>query len=90
MACGCDWLGFVGYCYSGYGGYARGLSRTRASSRVIRNDKKYSLINPFWFDTRVEAFICMEEIVLGKKISSQVRSSRREADFCPIARFVDG
>lgn len=62
----------------------------RASSRVIRNDRKYNLINPFWLDTRVEVFIWIEEIVLGRKISSQVRSSRREADFWPMVRFVDG
>lgn len=32
----------------------------------------------------------MREIVLGKKISSQVRSSNREADFWPIVRLVSG
>lgn len=45
---------------------------------------------PFWVDTRVEAFICIVEIDFGREASSQMRSSKREAVFCPASRFVSG
>lgn len=81
MVGSCDWLSFVSCCYGCDGGYTWRVNRVRASERVIRKDIKYNLISPFWFDTRVEVFSWIREIVLGKKISSQVRSSSREADF---------
>lgn len=64
-----------------YGSYPWKLSVIRLRVRVRRNERKYSLIWPFWLETRIEAFICNWEIDFGSVASSQVRSSRREAVF---------
>lgn len=44
---------------------------------VIKKERKYSLIRPFWFVTRVDAFIWASEMVFGRMASSQIRSRRR-------------
>lgn len=48
---------------------------------VIRKERKYSLIRPFWFVIVVDIFIWASEIVFGKMVSSQIRSRREDADF---------
>lgn len=54
---------------------------------VIRKERKYSLIRPFWFVTIVDMFIWISEVVFGKIFSSQIRSRREDADFWLIVRF---
>lgn len=73
-----------------HGGYSWKLSTIRLRVSVRRNERKYSLIWPFWFETNTEAFICSWEIDFGNVASSQVRSSRREAVFWPRIRFSRG
>lgn len=41
-----------------YRGYPWKLSIIRLRVSVRRNERKYNLIWPFWFEIRVEAFIC--------------------------------
>ena len=53
----------------------------------MRNDKKYSLIRPCWFEVNVEAFIWIRLVVFGKIVSSQVRSSKDVDSFWLIDRF---
>ena len=57
---------------------------------VIRKERKYSLIRPFWFVTRVDAFIWASEMVFGRMASSQIRSRREDADFWLIDKFMYG
>lgn len=57
---------------------------------VIKNERKYSLIRPFWLVTIVDIFIWMSEVVLGRIFSSQMRSRREDADFWLIVRFMWG
>lgn len=76
-----------GCCYRGY---SWKLSIVRLRVSVRRKERKYSLIWPFWLDTRVEAFIWREEMDFGRDVSSQVRSSRSEAIFWPRRRFIRG
>lgn len=64
-----------------YGSYSWKLSIIKLKVSVRRKERKYSLIWPFWLDTRVEAFIWREEMDFGSDVSSQVRSSRSEAVF---------
>lgn len=64
------------------------MIRLRVSVR--RKERKYSLIWPFWLDTRVEVFIWIREIDLGRAFSIQVRSSSREAAFWLRDRFILG
>lgn len=54
---------------------------------VIRKERKYSLIRPFWFVIIVDMFIWISEVVFGKIFSSQIRSRREDADFWLIIRF---
>lgn len=54
---------------------------------VIRKERKYSLIRPFWFDTIVDIFIWMKEVVFGRIVSSQIKSSNDDADFWLIDRL---
>lgn len=44
---------------------------------VIRNDRKYNLMRPFWLARFFEAVICKVEVVWGIAFSSQVRSNSR-------------
>lgn len=62
----------------------------RAKSSVIKNDRKYSLIKPFWFDTIVDASIWNCATVLGRIFSIHVRSNDIEADFWLNSRFILG
>lgn len=55
---------------------------------VIRKERKYSLIRPFWFVIVVDIFIWASEIVFGKMVSSQIRSRREDADFWLIVKFI--
>lgn len=48
------------------------------------------MINPFWLETRFEDVSWREEIDLGRRASSQVRSSREDADFWLKVKFVIG
>lgn len=57
---------------------------------MIRKDRKYSLIWPFWVEMSVEVFIWDREIDFGKAFSSQVRSSSIEATFWLIIRLMRG
>lgn len=71
-------------------GYSWRISTIRLRVSVRRKEKKYSLIWPFWLDTRVEVFIWSIEIDLGRIFSIQAKSSRREAVFWLRDRFVRG
>lgn len=62
----------------------------RLRARVRRKERKYSLIWPFWLDTRAEVFIWRWEIDLGRAFSIHVRSSNREAVFWLRDRFIRG
>lgn len=42
---------------------------------VIRNDRKYNLIRPFWLVRFFEAVVCKVEVVLGIAFSSQIKSN---------------
>lgn len=56
----------------------------------MRNERKYSLIRPFWFDTSVEEIIWNWEIDFGRIVSSQIESSSSDADFWLASRPIDG
>lgn len=71
-------------------GYSWRLSIIRLRASVRRKERKYSLIWPFWLDTRVEVFIWSREIDLGRAFSIQVKSSNREAVFWLRDRFIRG
>lgn len=43
---------------------------------VIRNDRKYSLISPFWLVIDLEIDVCRVDRVFGSAFSIQMRSSR--------------
>ena len=55
---------------------------------VIRKERKYSLIRPFWLVIGGDIFIWASEMVFGKIVSSQIRSRREDADFWLIVRFI--
>lgn len=55
---------------------------------VIRKERKYSLIRPFWLVIMVDIFIWASEMVFGRIVSSQIRSRREDADFWLIVRFI--
>lgn len=57
---------------------------------MTRNERKYSLIRPFWFDTSVEVFTWNWEIDFGRIFSSQIRSSSSDADFWLVDRPMSG
>ena len=57
---------------------------------VIRKERKYNLIRPFWLVTIADVFIWVSEMVFGKMVSSQIRSRREDADFWLIVRFMWG
>lgn len=86
----CHWMVFTyrGSCC--LRGYSWRLSTIRLRVSVRRKERKYSLIWPFWLDTRVEVFIWIREIDLGRAFSIQVRSSSREAVFWLRDRFTMG
>lgn len=56
MTSGSYWLVFAYWCSNYFGDYARKLNIIRAAVIVIRKERKYSLINPFWLDTVIEEF----------------------------------
>ena len=58
--------------------------------RVIRNDRKYSLIRPFWFDTIIEEEAWNLETDLGRMFSIQVKSNNMEDNFWLINRLDRG
>lgn len=79
------------YWSSGYyGDYSWELNRSMMIIMVMRNDRKYSLIRPFWVDTRIDIFIWIMEVVLGKIVSSQMRSKSSDADFWLMERVRCG
>lgn len=41
---------------------------------MIRNERKYSLIMPFWLLRVEEVIMCIEDIIFGMAFSSQIRS----------------
>jgi len=55
---------------------------------VIRKERKYSLIRPFWLVIVVDIFIWASEMVFGRIVSSQIRSRREDADFWLIVWFI--
>lgn len=55
---------------------------------VIRKERKYSLIRPFWLVIVVDIFIWASEMVFGRIVSSQIRSRREDADFWLIVKFI--
>ena len=55
---------------------------------VIRNERKYNLIRPFWLVIVVDIFVWASEMVFGQMVSSQIRSRREDADFWLIVRFM--
>lgn len=81
---------FTYWGYRSFRGYSWRLSTIRLRVSVRRKERKYSLIWPFWLDTRVEVFIWSREMDLGRAFSIQVRSSSREAVFWLRVRFIRG
>ena len=79
---------FIDWCCSDYGSYSWKLNKIVLIRIVIRKERKYSLIRPFWFVIIVDIFIWASEIVFGKIVSSQIRSRREDADFWLIVRFI--
>ena len=55
--------------------------------RVIRNDRRYRLIRPFWLEINVENFSWIRDVVFGKMFSNQIKSKRDDADFWLTNRF---
>lgn len=90
MISDCYWVIFTCWGYCCFRGYPWRLSIIRLRVRVRRKERKYSLIWPFWFDTRIEVFIWIREIDLGRAFSIQVRSSSREAVFWLSIKFIMG
>lgn len=62
----------------------------RARSIEMREERKYSLIRPFWFEMVVEDSICSCDKFFGMVFSSQIRSSRRNAVFWLMVRLRKG
>lgn len=77
-----------GYC--NYRDYSWKLNIVRLRIRVIRKDRKYNLIIPFWLEIRVDKFDCDLEISFGRRPSNQIRSSKREAYFWLASKFMSG
>ena len=77
----CNWLIFINWCSGYYGNYSRKLNRTVLIIIVTRKERKYSLINPFWFVTIIDIFVWISEVVFGKMFSSQIKSRRDDPDF---------
>lgn len=62
----------------------------RLRVRVIKKERKYSLIWPFWLEMSVDVFIWNEEIDFGRAFSSQVKSSSIEATFWLVSKLISG
>lgn len=62
----------------------------RARSAEMREERKYSLIRPFWFEMVVEDSACSCDKFFGMIFSSQIRSSRRDAVFWLMVRLCRG
>lgn len=62
----------------------------RARIVDVKEDKKYSLIRPFWFEVVLESSNCSLDIFFGMLFSNQIRSSRRDAVFWLIMRLCKG
>lgn len=84
----CYWLVFIDWCCSDHRDYSWKLNKIILMRIVIRKERKYSLIKPFWFVTTVDIFVWVIEMVFGKIVSNQIRSRREDADFWLIVRFV--
>lgn len=76
--------------FGNFRGYSWRLKSSMLRVRVMRNERKYNLIWPFWVEIRIEVFIWNWEIDFGRMLSSQIESSRSDADFWLIDRFVSG
>lgn len=62
----------------------------RARNVDMREDRKYSLIRPFWFEMVLENANCSWDISFGMLFSNQIRSSRRDAVFWLMIRLCRG
>lgn len=62
----------------------------RARSVDMREDRKYSLIRPFWFEIVLENNNCSWDIFFGMLFSNQIRSSRRDAVFWLVISLYRG
>lgn len=58
--------------------------------RVKKNERKYNLIKPFWLETSIEVFIWKCKMDFGRTFSSWIESSKSDADFWLIDRFMNG
>lgn len=54
---------------------------------MIRNDRKYIFIRPFWFETSVESFSCAWAMDFGRMFSSHAESRREDASFWLAVRL---
>lgn len=52
------------------------MCKIKISEIVMRNDRKYSLISPFWLDIILDSWVWVIEVDFGIVLSSQIRSSR--------------
>lgn len=77
---GC-WVIIIYGCCGGYGDYSWELSSRRLIIRVMRKEREYNLIRPFWFVVVTEAFIWKWAIDFGSASSIHIWSRSREADF---------
>ena len=55
---------------------------------VIRKERKYNLIRPFWLVIITDIFIWINEVVFGRIFSSQIKSMREDADFWLIVKLM--
>ena len=55
---------------------------------VIRKERKYNLIRPFWLVIITDIFIWINEVVFGRIFSSQIESMREDADFWLIVKLM--
>ena len=52
------------------------MCKIKISEIVMRNDRKYSLISPFWLDIILDSWVWVIEVDFVIVFSSQIRSSR--------------
>ena len=79
---------FINWWCSNYRNYSWKLNKIVLTRIVIRNERKYNLIRPFWLVIVVDIFVWASEMVFGQMVSSQIRSRREDADFWLIVRFM--
>lgn len=90
MASGGDGLNTTYWGCSDYRGYSWKLNVMIPRARVIKNEREYNLIRPFWVDTSVDEICWMWERDFGRTVSIQVWSRIIEADFWLDDRFING